>query len=63
MKTQDQLDKECNRCLKVILTAVDEVAASKGQLTIYQLEAVKKRVKQGIWELFREAKRYDPGKV
>jgi hypothetical protein len=57
MKTADQLTAECNRCLKIILSGMDEISLTENQ---YEREAIKQQAKHAIWGLFREAKSYDP---
>lgn len=64
-KTREQLEKECQSTIKLILMEMEALAALPPEVAgdPYEFEARRHRVMRKVWSLFKEAVSYDPRQV
>ena len=64
-KTREQLEKECQSTVKLVLIEMEQLASMepKDAGEPYGFEQRRQRVVRKIWSLFKEALNHDAGKI
>lgn len=65
MKTRQQLELECGRTIKIVLSELEDVAELPPEIAAepYAFDARRRRVIRTLWGLFKEALNHDPNRT